>query len=738
MARLRYFLGDTLIDEKINAILGLTNSVFFEYDYEQEHYTFFNDKELRKISKKELEQYILETQDVLEEDKRHFVDFLFQNTLGEADYRIYDLHKNVVYKKVVTTIVQDTPNCQDYMLGCIYPVEYIREPSFCYGDVNGGIVTYAHDILANTKDIHCGIYMLLDQIGKYFNGCYVSVLECQDSSELLEVTYIWDCRNKKRAESNLKSNVFNFLTNDKDKIFNKKGQFLLNYNDILEHKELRNHEIVKTVGIKGFLGSALFEEGNISGCICVGCYDEQRIWTQEDVETLAAIGNILSGYLLKLRSTQKIDARLEHQRNYDELTGIATLYKFKSDVKEFMYQYPNRKYAMVSSDIGNFKYINDTLGYEKGDQILCDYAYALTAFANVGEAVSRTTADNFMLFLIYEDKESLIQRIEEFNIEFARQQKEIEYRVNIIVISGAAIVEDGNHIVTAIDNANIARKHVKVQSRTICKLYKNEMTEKINREIEIANSMEYALGNNEFTIYLQPKVNVMNNELAGAEALVRWIKPNGEIVYPDEFIPQFETNGFIVNVDFYVYELTCKTIREWIDEGFKVIPISVNVSRLHLKDNNFVEDFHQLVCKYDIPVGLIELELTETIFLDETERALSTLKEFRELGYSVSIDDFGAGYSSLNLLKDMQTDVLKIDREFFRQGDLLHEEKIIVSTIINMAKQLNMKVLSEGIETQKQSEFLKEISCDMAQGYFYSRPMPIEQFKNLMIDLNLK
>jgi EAL domain-containing protein (putative c-di-GMP-specific phosphodiesterase class I) len=288
-------------------------------------------------------------------------------------------------------------------------------------------------------------------------------------------------------------------------------------------------------------------------------------------------------------------------------------------------------------------------------------------------------------------------------------------------------------IMTFIDNANIARKSVKGNSTTICKFYDVEMQNKIKKEIEITNSMEGALKNKEFLVFLQPKVNLGDNKLVGAEALVRWERGNHTVLPPNDFIPLFEKNGFILQLDFYIYEEVCKLIHHWITEGMPVVPISVNVSRVHLNDEHFVEKVKRLVNKYFIPPKYIELELTESMFLNNTEIAISTMKELRKLGFGVSIDDFGAGYSSLNLLKDMTTDVLKLDKEFFRQGDMQKEEQIIVSSIISMAKQLNMKVLSEGVETKMQSDFLKSISCDMAQGYLYAKPMPITQFETLLL-----
>ena len=203
-------------------------------------------------------------------------------------------------------------------------------------------------------------------------------------------------------------------------------------------------------------------------------------------------------------------------------------------------------------------------------------------------------------------------------------------------------------------------------------------------------------------------------------------------MFPDQFIPLFERNGFIIQLDFYIYECACKTIQKWKANNIKPVTISVNVSRVHLNTDDFVEKVLELVDRYEIEHQYLEFELTESIFLDNTKSAILTMHQLKDKGFLVSIDDFGAGYSSLNLLKDMTSDVLKLDKEFFSGGDMKQEEKIIVSSITNMAKQLKMKVLSEGVETKSQSEFLKEIECDLAQGYLYAKPMPEEEFTELL------
>ncbi|MDX5727831.1 putative bifunctional diguanylate cyclase/phosphodiesterase, partial [Clostridioides difficile] len=293
------------------------------------------------------------------------------------------------------------------------------------------------------------------------------------------------------------------------------------------------------------------------------------------------------------------------------------------------------------------------------------------------------------------------------------------------------ISKSDNDINTIMDRANTARKTIKGGHKNSFAFYDKEMHKKILKEKEIENSMVDALNNGEFIVYFQPKYSLSDYQIIGAEALVRWDNPQKGLIPPIEFIPVFERNGFIVNIDFYVFEEVCKKIREWMDEGQKVVPISVNLSRMHFVNSNFIEEFKLIVDKYKIPTRLIELELTETAVLDNIEGLLDTMNNLKEKGFVISMDDFGTGYSSLNLLKELPVDILKLDRAFFTEKDESNNEKIVISNVIKMAKELKMKVISEGVETISQVEFLKQIGCDMVQGYLFSKPMPVKEFEKI-------
>jgi len=589
------------------------------------------------------------------------------------------------------------------------------------------ITVFAFDIMARTKDVNSAINILLNKVGVHFDCSHIYIVENSLNTDF-HITY---CSGKNGVESmdNFNENIFAH-TEEYAQRFDENGIFYINDTSIIQSSE----EIKKlhTMGIQAILQCGIYEDGNFKGCVSVDDCEKPRYWDQYEIDSLVTITMIISSYLLRMRASERANQKLYQIRNYDALTGLPTLHKFKKDVRQLLTEHPEQSYAIVYSDISQFKYINDTLGYAIGDSILCDLAMLLSEKDMQFMGVARSSEDNFIAVIPYFEEVILKNHILSVNEQFNTMQKAKYPGNKFIIVSGISLIDSSQDITVAIDNANIARKSVKDSLKTVCKFFDSSMKAKLQRETEITNNMELALKNGEFIVYLQPKIGLDENILVGAEALVRWKKDN-MLIPPNDFIPLFEKNGFVVNLDFYVYEEVCKMLSNWIKNGFPVVPISVNVSRIHLNDEDFVNDIQRLVDEYEIPYHLLELELTESIFLNNTEVALTTMRDLRKLGFGVSIDDFGAGYSSLSLLKDMATDVIKLDKEFFGQGEMQIEEQIIVSSIISMAKQLNMKVLSEGVETQKQSDFLKSVSCDMAQGFLYSKPIPILEFERLIM-----
>lgn len=418
---------------------------------------------------------------------------------------------------------------------------------------------------------------------------------------------------------------------------------------------------------------------------------------------------------------------IERVSSKDSMTGLLTLTRFEVEALKLMLS--SSKYMFIYNDFDKFKNINDEWGYTIGNELLILYTETAGRFVKPTELFCRITADKFIMMLSYKSKKEILKRINDSYSVIEAEFRKKYPKINAVITSGIYFLKPGDkNISMAIDKANLARKTIKGIHRSEYAIYDETLHKQITKENKIAGKMHNALKNQEFVVYMQPKIDLSSNRIIGAEALVRWILPSGKIISPMEFIPIFEKNGFIDELDFYVYEKTLKALRSWLDAGKRELVVSVNVSRIHLKDPLFVSRLTGLVNKYKIPRRLIELEITESMFFIELDRIRNVISELRELGFLISIDDFGSGYSSLNMLKTLPIDILKLDKEFFLKNDMRDHDKIVISGIISLAKGLGLKVISEGVETKEQIAFLKESLCDMAQGYYFYKPMPIHEF----------
>lgn len=387
----------------------------------------------------------------------------------------------------------------------------------------------------------------------------------------------------------------------------------------------------------------------------------------------------------------------------------------------------SRNSAIIQFDIENFKLINVRYGEEKGTEILNNIKNGLDTICTDKQVYTRLSADVFMIAMSYdkpEEIERLISRIEDRLGVFGDISYKLVFGVNIITDRSMPMRKLG-------DRAAMARQSIKGNAlKNVCYYSDNQENKLVTKKF-IEDRMDYALEHGEFVMYLQPKYSISTAGVVGAEALVRWIHPEKGMLPPAEFISVFEKNGFIIRLDEYIWEQACKAIRGWIDSGVQPVPISVNISRVHLTDEKFIDVLDRLIEKYDIPKNMIETEITETV---ENAGDSEVIKRLKERGYMLLMDDFGSGYSSLNMLKSTPFDVIKIDRDFFSEFMLSDRGKKIISHTISMSKDIGLDMVAEGVETKEQAEFLKNCGCDVAQGFYYSKPVPINDFERLVYD----
>ncbi len=442
---------------------------------------------------------------------------------------------------------------------------------------------------------------------------------------------------------------------------------------------------------------------------------------------------IILGALIVLIAVQNQRNRrnLERLAYVDPVTGGNNLNKFKLLAAQELERHGGEGFYMLRIDIDNFKLINDMYGYVEGDDVLLNMDQAIAKTVSQEDIYGRIVNDNFLWLIKNESDDEIVKKgtafYEEFNRRISKTGK--GYTVNFTV--GVYKVPQGEtDIDKIIDRTAMAHRKAKLMPKDIKFAFYNErIRDDAVRIKTIENEMRSALANGEFEVYLQPKYGLQSGEMEGAEALVRWVK-DGRVISPGEFIPVFEKNGFVVSLDLFMMQEVCRLQRSWLDEGLKPVPVSVNQSKPLVYDKDYVQKLSAIIQRYDLPPKLIEIELLETLIHENIEGLVKIISALHERGILICIDDFGSGYSSLNMLKDLHADVLKIDRMFLAEIENSERGRFLMSNIISLAKGLNMSVVAEGVETREQAEFLRELKCDTAQGFLYAKPMPAEEFKD--------
>ena len=423
---------------------------------------------------------------------------------------------------------------------------------------------------------------------------------------------------------------------------------------------------------------------------------------------------------------------VDYLATYDELTGIYNKQAFYTKTKEMLLDNPDKNFDLLRINIERFKVLNDLFGESTGDKLL-RYIGKFLKEINLPLCVSgRLYADNFVV--CYEagkgDSRRMINTLQMVADSFAINNR-------TILSFGLYRIDDKTLPVSVMcDRANMALWKAKGNFKNPYCEYDEKMRQQVLKEQKIINAMEMAIQNKEFTLYLQPKYNIEKGTIIGAEALVRGISQENGFISPGDFIPVFENNGFVYEVDKFIWEESCRYLRKWLDEGREVHPISVNVSRIDLYDPKLVKHLVDLREKYQLPSQYLELEITESAYTEDPEQIITITRQLREAGFVILMDDFGTGYSSLNMLKDIQIDVLKLDMGFLKSSDYSAKGGNILTAILKMAESLKMQTIAEGVETKEQVEFLKSIGCKYVQGFYYSKPLPVGEFEKLISDIS--
>lgn len=607
------------------------------------------------------------------------------------------------------------------------PSRLIPEAPFSeHSDIDMGLVANAIDILFGTLSSDTSIDMLFSLIGIKFNIDKLLLVKEVPSSSKLILSHHWTLANTSSFNTpGASSKYMQFAT-----LLHQCSNYASN--NIFVTSDIASSPATETcfdTAVFGTQPTALFQYSfsTVDGYKCsINAFinSQPHMWTRNETDTFTILFRLISNYVQRLHS----QARISFVSERDTLTGLYNFTTFTTKADALVTSSPDKQYAIIYMDLHRFMLFNDTQGYSAGNNVLKGIASILVSIGAVDGLAARVNADKFVAIYEYSEENPLTDTLDCL-IKALKKIKNPDggfYKITPVI---GVCTHDNNHaIIISVDRANIARKNIKDYKISNYLFFDENMHKSLLVRQEIENTMEDALTNEEFQIYYQPKINVETSKVIGAEALVRWHPPKKKVLYPDSFIPIFEENGFIVSLDYYMLDHVCKWLRKQLNSGHEVFPISVNFSRMHFSTGVLPQMLKKTLEKYDLPFDLIEIEITESALGSHNSNQMATLTEISKLGFKLSLDDFGAGLSSLNLLRDLPFDILKIDKEFLHSKTTTERERIVISNIVRMATDLKMDIVCEGVETKDHEGFLRQIGCMVAQGYYYEKPIHEDVF----------
>lgn len=592
-----------------------------------------------------------------------------------------------------------------------------RDSSDAVIHTEGDVILFAHELFDNIKDIRGALRLLADVVTRFYHFQDILFVYLEQNNKY-EILFHW-------GENNTDQFYRHPLSPNGEPDWEK-----LLYTDPETECVVLTEDHFEGVNInhaKSLLSLRVKDAGVQGYCIFVD-RKEKRDW-KEEMPTLIKLGEfVVKRYFMQLE-IQRQEKEIEYKSKYDRLTGMMNLTYFTSACEQTVQNNPNKQYALLYTDFTNFKFFNETYGYNEGNNMLKEYALFLKDSPALFQC--RITADSFVSIYETDDVWELQRKFLEGGQVFCETAHQHYTKCRLGLAGGIAMLDRSLESISLnIDNANIARKSIKKDATVQVEVYTPALRGEQQRQIEIVSHMTQALENQEFKVFLQPKMDMFTDKIIGAEALVRWFKSDGTMVSPGEFIPIFEENGFVTQLDFEMMRQVLDMLQKRLEEGKPIVKISVNFSRKHQENQSYLKRLDELMEKYNVPAETLEIEITESVFMQDLAPLIESICQLKKRGFSISIDDFGAGYSSLNVLSKVKADIVKLDRQFLLDVEMEKDNftSEFLQLLINMIKKLGFRVLAEGVETEEQVMLLKNAGCRFAQGFYYARPMPVEEF----------
>lgn len=485
--------------------------------------------------------------------------------------------------------------------------------------------------------------------------------------------------------------------------------------------------LLAPLGVNGWYLFCVQTAQSISGSI-------YHLMTNTQIITVVVLFIILIIIAYGYRIIYRSNHNLIKSAWYDPLTGAYNMAKFEYETAGIIEN--TYEYSLAAMNIRQFKFINEIFGTRAADLLLCHMKSVIADNVTENEYYCRNSEDMFYLLLRDTDRDRIKERIGKMIQEISRYAicNNRDYRILLYcgVVIGTDVEDEEPSVKKSMTHVRFALDTARQSLKNNIWFYDTRLHEDEKLQNYVESHMNQALDNHEFKLYLQPKVNLSTGRTSGAEALVRWIAEEGRIIYPGQFIPVFEANGFCVNLDMYMLEEVCRQIRKWIDDGLTPVPVSVNQSKLLFYEADYIDNLKSLLDKYQIPAELISLEILEGLASENVNELNKRIVRLREIGFKISLDDFGSGYSSMNTLASLEIDELKFDRGFLLglkdSGEEYERQIIIMNEIVELTKKLKISTVVEGVETKENEELVRALGCEYGQGYYYSMPMSASEF----------
>ena len=455
-------------------------------------------------------------------------------------------------------------------------------------------------------------------------------------------------------------------------------------------------------------------------------------WFSIVVQTLLGLNNSLARVLVVIQDIDeemRVKKELAYRTSYDSITQLYNAESFYKRTAERLEVDEEARYAVISVGIDHFTVIADRFGIEASNKCLKFLSACIINHLKWEDVACRYDADVFVVLKKYDNDDELVDFAKQLSNEFAIEEAK---RCGSTLAFGIyKVVNNDLPVQLMCDRSLLARREARGNKILNYAFYNDKIRLMRRYHSEMESEMEGALVNKEFLMYLQPKIDLKTGKIHGAEALVRWQHKPDEIRMPGDFLPLFESNGFIKKLDEYMWDTAAQFISEIKEEGM-LVPISVNISRYHVDNSDLVKTLTEITKRHGIDNKYLELEITETLFTQDVTKLYKVMQSLQENGFVLEMDDFGSGYSSLNMLREAPVGVVKIDRYFIDEILLTKKGQIVIENTVNMLKQLGMLVVAEGVEKREQVDFLKSVKCDVVQGYYFSKPVPAEDFRKML------